>query len=200
MAKRWWFVILCAAVAQCLPTASAQVRADTGTLPVVKSYTASGMAGQTVSWPMGDVNTLYNVKVSATHSLPALLTWSWLPYPSEFPKYTSTTILFGNGYSRTRNDFGIIWEVAQATPSLYLVLASMGHWAKPEGLGVTAIDTYHFTVRQALLITAASDAKLQCGVVFALDGRHYTVRGRPQFGEVHTDLTHALVRGLDTCS
>jgi len=173
-------------------TGAIGAQADSGILPSVAPNQAGQMA-ITRTWAFGQWSAN---KVSPEHPNPAMLTLSWLvPYEGQFPQYSSSTIIFWNGSRQTRSDLWI-WEVGRETPSLYLVLASTSRVR----LMVLVIDTYNLTVKEGLHVATATDATMQCGVVFTVGGQHYTVRGTPQkVGEVHTDLTHALIRGTDTC-
>lgn len=200
-------VITCIALFLSLLTLADGAQADVGSLPTVlpdHEPQAGQMAG-TTNWALGDVNTLYGItKVSPSHSLPAVLTLSWVGSivhgEGSTPLHTSSMVLFGNGASRTRSDVNWIWEVGRATPSLYLVLAlTEMKMVGPESVTVFAINTYRFTVKDVLHSEGINEASLQCGLVFLVDGQHYTVRGPRYSRGGATDLTHALIRGVNTC-
>jgi hypothetical protein len=191
-------------VALCVLTANLIIgtrgaMADTGSLPSVPPIQQSRDCAQySTTWLLGDIGTLYGTKPSPAHSLPAALTYTLLPYPADFARYTLLSILFGDGRVQTRTDIRLLWQVAKATPSLYLVLYYASQWGKRWNLTVLAVDTYRFVATTAYR-SSPSAAELQCGVVFSAQGRHYTIRGKAVNGPLQIDLSHALIRGIDTC-
>jgi hypothetical protein len=207
MTLKPWSAIACAALILGLFAHADSTRADVGSLPtidILQKNQMNQLAG-TANWTLGDINTLSTTKASPEHSLPALLTLSWLGSivhgEASTDLYTSSMVLFGNGTSQTRSDISWIWEVARAKPSLYLVLAMTSvKMFGPPYITVLAINTYRFTIQEVLHRGKLSDATLQCGMVFSTDGQHYSVRGTKYRAGGATDLTHALIRGVNTCT
>ena len=196
-----WSILLCVVfLAGALSGAGGAQAASTG-LPSVKPLQGGPMGGLTTTWALGDASGAIVPKPTVAHPLTALLTYSYLPYPSEMPQYTASTVLFGDGTSMILTPVRAVFEVARAKPSLYLVLGWMGNGNKAGWLGVLAIDTYGFTVKTVLHSTMTTDSSaVSCGVVFSAAGNQYTVRGTPAPGPSGADLSHALLKGAVTCS
>jgi len=191
----WLFVLVELAIG------SGSSYAAGGSLPSL-TPTEGATGGPTMVWSLGDQNHNYGSGAIASSSRPfgALLTWNALSYGSEMPQFTLSTVLFGNGASTVLAPVRLPYEVAQATPSLYLVLGWMGNGRESGWFGVLAIDTYRNAVATVLHGPKAGSTALTCGIVFTAGGRQYTVRGTPAPGPGGLDLSHGLLRGAQACS
>jgi hypothetical protein len=196
-----WSMIGCVALVAGMMAGTGGVRAAGRSLPSVPALQAGSKGGLTTTWALGDTSGAVVPNATAEHPRTALLTWSYLPYPSEMAQYTASTDLFGNGASQILTPIRLPYEVARVTPSLYLILGWMGNGNRPGWLGVLALDTYRYTVNTVLHATVTNvDAAVLCGIVFTAAGKRFTVRGTSQPGPGGPDLSHALQQGAATCS
>ncbi len=202
MRVQTWSILVCVWLAAGMLTGAGTVRAAGTALPTVAAIQGGSAQGAlTTTWALGSANGATAPKPTTARPLMALLTWSYLPYGSSMPQYTVSTVLFGNGTSTILTSMRALYEVARATPSLYLVLGLTGNGRQAGRLGVLAIDTYHYTANTVLHGTAATyNTAASCGVVFAAAGKSYTVRGTAQPGPGGADFSHALLAGAAACS